>query len=98
MTTKRVVIVGGGPVGATLALTLQHHGVPVTMLEAREKGAAYQDQRALALSYGSRRILEKLGVDILFAPSKDEIYPKENKIVFVVHFDFMLLAPLCDGC
>ncbi len=62
MTTKRVVIVGGGPVGATLALTLQHHGVPVTMLEAREKGAAYQDQRALALSYGSRRILEKLGV------------------------------------
>jgi 2-octaprenyl-6-methoxyphenol hydroxylase len=62
MTTKRVVIVGGGPVGATLALTLQQHGVPVTMLEAREKGAAYQDQRALALSYGSRRILEKLGV------------------------------------
>ena len=62
MMTKRVVIVGGGPVGATLALTLQHHGVPVTMLEAREKRAAYQDQRALALSYGSSRILEKLGV------------------------------------
>ena len=66
MTTKlmqsSVVIVGGGPVGATLALTLQHHGIPVTMLEARAKGAAYHDQRALALSYGSRRILEKLGV------------------------------------
>lgn len=60
--TERVLIVGGGPVGATLALTLQKSGVPVTILEARAKGAAYQDQRALALSYGSRRILEKLGV------------------------------------
>ena len=60
--TERVLIVGGGPVGATLALTLQKSDVPVTMLEARAKGAAYQDQRALALSYGSRRILEKLGV------------------------------------
>ena len=60
--TESVIIVGGGPVGATLALTLQHKGIAVTMLEARPKGAAYQDQRALALSYGSRAILEKLGV------------------------------------
>ena len=57
-----VIIVGGGPVGATLALTLQHKGIAVTMLEARTERAAYQDQRALALSYGSRAILEKLGV------------------------------------
>jgi 2-octaprenyl-6-methoxyphenol hydroxylase len=60
--TESVVIVGGGPVGTTLALTLQEKGVPVTMLEARSKGVAYKDQRALALSYGSRRILEQLGV------------------------------------
>lgn len=57
-----VIIVGGGPVGVTLALSLQHKGIAVTMLEARAEGAAYQDQRALALSYGSRAILEKLGV------------------------------------
>ncbi len=57
-----VVIVGGGPVGATLALLLAKQGVEVTVLEARKKGAAYAESRALALSYGSKRILEKLGV------------------------------------
>jgi 2-octaprenyl-6-methoxyphenol hydroxylase len=60
--TDSVIIVGGGPVGATLALTLQQKGIQVNMLEARARGAAYQDQRALALSYGSRAILERLGV------------------------------------
>ncbi|MCB5188468.1 FAD-dependent oxidoreductase [Methylobacillus caricis] len=57
-----IMIVGGGPVGATLALALQEAGVPVTLLEAREQGASHQDQRALALSYGSRLILERLGL------------------------------------
>lgn len=57
-----IVIVGGGPVGATLALALQSREVPVTILEAREAGASHRDQRALALSYGSRLILERLGV------------------------------------
>jgi 2-octaprenyl-6-methoxyphenol hydroxylase len=57
-----IVIVGGGPVGATLALLLGQQNKPVIMLEARAKGAAYQESRALALSYGSRKILEKLGV------------------------------------
>jgi 2-octaprenyl-6-methoxyphenol hydroxylase len=56
------VIVGGGPVGSVLALTLQQKNLPYTMLEARAKGASHQDTRALALSYGSRLILEKLGV------------------------------------
>ena len=56
------IIVGGGPVGSVLALALQQQGVKFTMLEARAKGASHQDTRALALSYGSRLILEKLGV------------------------------------
>jgi 2-octaprenyl-6-methoxyphenol hydroxylase len=60
--SNAIVIVGGGPVGATLALLLGQQNKPVIMLEARAKGAAYQESRALALSYGSRKILEKLGV------------------------------------
>ena len=57
-----IVIVGGGPVGSVLALALQQQDIPFTMLEARAKGASHADTRALALSYGSRLILEKLGV------------------------------------
>ncbi len=60
--TESTVIVGGGPVGSVLALALQKQGVAFTMLEARVKSASHQDTRALALSYGSRLILEKLGV------------------------------------
>lgn len=48
--------------GGVLALALQQQHVPFTMLEARAKGASHADTRALALSYGSRLILEKLGV------------------------------------
>ncbi len=57
-----IVIVGGGPVGMVLALLLAKQNVASTLLEARKLGAANQDTRALALSYGTRRILEKLGV------------------------------------
>jgi len=60
--SEAIIIVGGGPVGATLALLLAKQGIAVTVLEARKQGAAYDESRALALSYGSRRILEKLGV------------------------------------
>lgn len=60
--SNAMVIVGGGPVGATLALALAHKGIAATILEARSKGAAYPDGRALALSYGSKMILQKLGV------------------------------------
>src|SRR5450830_357216 len=60
--SEAIIIVGGGPVGATLALLLAKQGIAVTVLEAGKQGAAYDESHALALSYGSRRILEKLGV------------------------------------
>ena len=62
MQKDNVIIVGGGPVGSILALALQQQNMAFTMLEARAKGASHADTRALALSYGSRLILEKLGV------------------------------------
>ena len=55
-----LAIVGGGPVGMSLALALEGSGLSVAVLEAREQLAA-PDPRALALSQGTRLILERLG-------------------------------------
>lgn len=60
-----IVISGGGMVGATLALALARTGFRVAVLEARPPGAPDQpsyDDRTTALSFGSRRILEALGL------------------------------------
>lgn len=55
-----LIVVGGGPVGMSLALALEGSGLSVAVLEARETLAA-PDPRALALSQGTRLILERLG-------------------------------------
>ncbi|WP_296751652.1 FAD-dependent monooxygenase [Thiobacillus sp.] len=58
---KPVLIVGAGPVGAVCALALQQQGVAAQVLEAQPEDARV-DTRTLALSHGSRQILERLGV------------------------------------
>ena len=57
-----IAIIGGGPVGAALALALRASELKVCVLEARPANAASSDARALALSYGSRLLLARLGV------------------------------------
>ena len=57
-----IVIAGGGPVGAALALGLRASAQRVALLEARPPAAAHADARSIALSHGSRLILERLGV------------------------------------
>ena len=56
-----VLIAGAGPVGSALALALQDN-CSVALLEARSEGASPSDPRPVALSHGSRLILERLGV------------------------------------
>jgi 2-octaprenyl-6-methoxyphenol hydroxylase len=56
-----VLIVGAGPVGAVCALALQQQGVAARVLEAQPADAR-ADTRILALSHGSRLILDRLGV------------------------------------
>lgn len=63
-----VTIVGGGPVGAALALGLAGSGLQVSVLEARENVEQPSDPRAIALSEGSRLILHRLGVWSDIAP------------------------------
>jgi 2-octaprenyl-6-methoxyphenol hydroxylase len=57
-----VLIVGGGPVGAAAALALGGRGLAVGLVEARAPQVAQADPRPIALSHGSRLILERLGV------------------------------------
>ena len=57
-----VAIIGGGPVGASLALALRDSGLNVHVLEARKPENTNTDPRAMALSYGSRLLLERMGV------------------------------------
>jgi 2-octaprenyl-6-methoxyphenol hydroxylase len=60
-----LVIVGGGMVGASLALALNGQGLRVALVEAQvakvDELPSYDD-RAIALAYGSRRIFEAIGV------------------------------------
>jgi 2-octaprenyl-6-methoxyphenol hydroxylase len=63
-----ILVVGGGPVGATLALGLRGYGHSVALFEARSPNAGMRDPRTLALSQGSRLILEYLGVWPELAP------------------------------
>jgi 2-octaprenyl-6-methoxyphenol hydroxylase len=56
-----LVIVGGGPVGVALALALQNSHADPLLLEARREAGPHDDARYLALAYGSRLILERLG-------------------------------------
>jgi 2-octaprenyl-6-methoxyphenol hydroxylase len=60
-----IAIVGGGMVGASLAAALAPVGLKVALIEAVAHDSASQpsfDERTTALSNGSRRILETLGV------------------------------------
>ena len=56
-----VAIIGGGPVGAALAIALQGNDLNVVLLEARDSEINTTDPRALALSYGTRLLLQRLG-------------------------------------
>jgi 2-octaprenyl-6-methoxyphenol hydroxylase len=60
-----VAVVGGGMVGASLAVALAPLGLKVALIEAVAHDSASQpsfDERTTALSNGSRRILETLSV------------------------------------
>ncbi|WP_313553675.1 2-octaprenyl-6-methoxyphenyl hydroxylase [Stutzerimonas nitrititolerans] len=66
---SELVIIGGGLVGASLALALQQgaqqRGWRIQLIEPFEPGNEYQpsyDARSTALSYGTRLIYQRLGV------------------------------------
>ncbi|MGI4849757.1 MAG: FAD-dependent monooxygenase [Janthinobacterium lividum] len=59
-----VAICGGGPVGLALAAMLVRQGMAparVALLDGRELDVATRDPRSIAVSHGSRQLLEQIG-------------------------------------
>ena len=59
-----VAICGAGPVGLALAALLAQRGVAgkrIALVDARALGQAISDPRSIALSWGSRQLLEEIG-------------------------------------
>lgn len=72
-----IAICGGGPVGLALALLLAKRGVPasrIAVIDAKPVAQAAQDPRSLALSFGSRQILEQIGAWPLAASEIHQIH------------------------
>lgn len=57
-----LLIIGGGPAGLALALSLAESGLRIVVADARDSSTVAADPRALALAHGSRLTLESLGV------------------------------------
>src|SRR5690606_4466184 len=80
MNRVQLAIIGGGLVGASLALSLQagarQRGWRIVLVEPFAPGNAWQpsyDARSTALSYGSRQIFERLGLWPLLAERAEAI-------------------------
>lgn len=70
-----LVIVGGGMVGASLAVALKNSGLSIAIIEAFAWKGQQQpsfDDRSIALSYGSKKILEAMSV---WSEIKDQCQP-----------------------
>ncbi len=57
-----VIIVGGGLAGLSLTCLLGQRGMDVVCLDAADQGERPHDLRTTAISFGSRKILEKAGI------------------------------------
>lgn len=72
-----IAICGGGPVGLALALLLVKRGTAasrIAVIDAKPVEQVAKDPRSIALSYGSRQILEEVGAWPLAADAIHDIH------------------------
>jgi len=70
-----LVVVGAGPVGATLALALRDADLDLVVLDSRAADTPFRSDRSLALSHGARLILERLDVWPRLSANRDAVTP-----------------------
>lgn len=87
-----VVVVGGGPVGLVMALSLARQGVPVTLLEAEREPA--QEQRGAAFHPPTLELLDSLGITQQILPRgvKVPVWQMRDRAGLIGEFDLGLLA------
>ena len=93
-----MIIVGGGMVGASLAIALARSGLKLALIEAFTPGADSQpsyDDRAIALAYGTRRIFEATGVWPTLAECTEPI--RDIHVSDRGHFGFTRLNAADEG-
>lgn len=61
MNAAPILIAGAGPIGLAAAIALHRSGQRALLIDARARDAGARDPRAIALSHGSRLILERIG-------------------------------------
>ena len=70
---KTIAIIGGGPVGAIFALLNKSQASKIVLLESNSQIQTKRDKRALALSNGTKFILEKYGLQVIYLYVKGEL-------------------------
>lgn len=82
MTDFDIAICGGGPVGLLLAAMLAMRGMPperVAVIDAKTVEQSMRDPRSIALSYGSRQILEGVHAWPVAAQAIEEIHVSRRR-------------------
>src|SRR5690349_15474860 len=92
-----IAIVGGGLIGASLAVSLARHGVASVLIDRLHPGAALDgafDGRASAIAASSQTLLAAIGVwPLVGAPEPiREIRVSDGNAPFFLHYDHALLG------
>jgi len=67
-----ILIIGGGLIGNSLACALSGHGLTLGIVEARtSSNLSYDDGRTIALSHGSNKIFDTLGISVDSTPIRE---------------------------
>jgi 2-octaprenyl-6-methoxyphenol hydroxylase len=70
-----IVVIGAGPVGATLALALADADLNLVLVDSRAHDEAGRSERTLALSHGARLIFERVGIWGPLAATRNAVTP-----------------------